>query len=89
MRIWRSGKIVHQLLKNGDGGIIFIADAENQLVIRVILAAVAGKILVGFRIQARTGFRLLTGGVKSTFISGPFSVGEKKGGNCKERANSR
>src|SRR6266853_1419668 len=45
-------KIVHQLLKNGDGGVILIPDAEDQLVFRIILAAVAGEILVGFRIQA-------------------------------------
>src|SRR6266481_3735316 len=45
-------KIVDQPLKNGDGGVSFIADAEDQLVFRIILAAVARKIFVGFRIQA-------------------------------------
>ena len=31
---------------------MFVADAKDQLVIRVILAAIAGKILVGLRIEA-------------------------------------
>src|SRR6266850_641573 len=43
-------EIAHQLLKNRHRCVIFIAHAENQLVVRIILPAVARKILVGFRI---------------------------------------
>src|SRR5438876_1365810 len=46
------GKLAHQLLEKGNGGVVFIADAENQLIIRVVLAAIAGKVFVGFRIEA-------------------------------------
>src|SRR5207247_9721156 len=48
----------HQLLENGNRGVVFISDAENQLVIRVVLAAIAGKILVGFRIEAADGLKV-------------------------------
>ena len=52
------GKLAHQLLENRHRSVVFIPDAENQLVIRVVLAAIAGKILVGFRIEAADGLKV-------------------------------
>src|SRR5260370_35962371 len=46
------GKITHQLLKNGHRSVVLIADAEYQLIIRVLLPAIALKIFLGFVLQA-------------------------------------
>src|SRR5260370_26148722 len=45
-------EIAHQLLKNGDRSVVFVADAKNQFVVGIVLAAVAGEIFVGFGVEA-------------------------------------
>ena len=49
-------KIPNQLLKNRDGGIVLITNAKNQLVVRIILPAIAGEVLIRLGVQAPDGF---------------------------------
>src|SRR5260370_36806674 len=44
-------EIAHQLLKNGDRSVVLVADAKNQFVVGIVLAAVAGEIFVGFGVE--------------------------------------
>ena len=52
------GKIVFQLFEDRHRGIVLIADAENQFILGIVLAAVTGQVLVGFGIQPAKGFQV-------------------------------
>src|SRR5712664_989941 len=79
------GEIAHQLLENGHSSIVLIADAENQLVIRVVLAAIARKIFVSFGIQAADGLQVAyrRGKIRVTRQT-TFRVAEKTPGTVQD-----
>src|SRR5579863_995408 len=45
------GKILRQLLQDGDCGIVLFPHAKNDFVVGIILPAEAGKVFVGTRVQ--------------------------------------
>src|SRR5215472_4719045 len=52
------GKVTLELFEDRHGGIVFIANAKNQLIFRIILAAVARQIFIGFGIQTAQGLQV-------------------------------
>ncbi len=52
------GKIAGELLNNRDNRIVGRADAEEEFVIRVILAAQAGEVFVSFVVEAADGLQI-------------------------------
>ena len=45
-------KILHQLLDDGNGGVLLVGDIEQNFKVGVILPAKAGVVLVGFTVKA-------------------------------------
>src|SRR5580658_2732475 len=49
-------KIARQLLQDGNNRVVFLTDAEKQLVIRIVLPAEAGEVFIRVRIQPTDRF---------------------------------
>jgi hypothetical protein len=56
--------------KTGIAEIPRVANREDYFVIRIVKSAVAGEILVSFRIHPLTGLRMRTGGARTSFRRG-------------------
>lgn len=54
-------EVFFQFVQNGDRGVVLVVNTKNQLVVRVVLAAVTGEIFVGFGVQAADGLEVADG----------------------------
>src|SRR6266849_1680869 len=80
------GEIAHQLLKSGHGSVVLIANAENQLIIRVVLPAITSKVFVGFWVQAAYGLQVTHWRGKIQISRGTvFRLPEKKPGTIQDK----
>lgn len=60
----RLGKVLSQALEDGHGWVVGV-DAKHDLVVWIVLAAKAGEVLVGLRIETAHGLQIADGWDKS------------------------